>query len=581
MFVDLQPRVFWGDVELTASPYGLVFGADYGSPETIREILETELFDGSVVSSSRQDNREPTFQIAILDEVDIAGMELAGKRLEDEALKERNTLRYEPGFFGTPWVLETYRADLAFERSDDRERAMVRIYTVTMPAHPHLRTVEPVTIPAIGNGTPTPPPPPVESTIWSSGSGTAGWEAWADAVVTPSMYGGSVYAMTTQLVSRPTQFVLAYASGFGTGSHGLLGIKTSLLGSGEGEVQVQVSYGGSPVSLSRVSAQNGWSYYPIRSGAYIDRVLIAGTVKPYQPSPMVLGLGCGGIKLRSGFPHSGTARQLTRSFEVHGTARTSGTLRLSHANALGSVLAWSGADTGHGVVPALKSGRTAGDAENSDSDAASGSYSLISVAATIMERPASQFSPGLHLLVARLKSSGVGKATITATTRLLPSSPVPTASVTTATEVSLGGASGYTFHPLGTVSLGGTQSEGYFHRFSIHANGLTGTMTSVWFDDLYALNISTGAVTIINSGTGKRLFINAPTVDAPFPSIFASTLADDSDVRQVDSLAQIWQPAAWTPGTTTLFTVCGVLNVAAEAEYYPRFLHNAYPIEAP
>lgn len=767
MFVDLKPRVFWGDVELTASPYGLVFGADYGSPETIREVLETELFDGSVVSSDRQDNREPTFQVAILDEVDIAGLELAGKRLEQEAQKERNSLRFEPGDFGTPWVMETYRADIDFNRDDDFERAMVRIYTITMPAHPHVRSAELVVIPAAESGEST---PDVREVV-DGGTSASGWSATRGSssvpvTVSAGAVGVDVPVVRTNLVRNGTFKVTSSPWGASSGSESVtrresaggrsggvldveahwgtnfgtvkwsyaspgvgfpiaagqrvdvrykyrfqndpeegpmpagflyryrnasgtqigadqfysatpfsgtawreVAVKLPAAPSGAATVQVLPRLGASytvggrwyiddfmvatsthstivgeyfdgdtPIASGVAHAWTGTPYNSLsvaravgpvtltRTGAvdftdtpylHIDHhapesgITVTADASPLElvAGPTVMGvgqwrsvyaapegavselvftLGSATAAAPAAFRVSElvrttiastlteTGRQLARSFPVHGTARAPGSLHMSHEQGLGQVLLHAWRDDGSGFVPSCRRWKVSGDADAVDETAATGAHTTL--AEPMHFAIPVQFVPeGTYRAFARVRC------------------PFTVNDCDFRWEAATGGPSigigaveesrrHHTVTPewsiidLGTLTLPTVRAAAGSELLLLM--WLTSGEVSVMVDDLYLTNASDGATVIMPSSDATHLWVDAPTIEHPFPSIMAGMEPDRSDAFAAEAHASVFEPLAWHPGTWAIFSVCDQPNAAVEASYYPRFLHNAYPIDA-
>ena len=108
---------------------------------------------------------------------------------------------------------------------------------------------------------------------------------------------------------------------------------------------------------------------------------------------------------------------------------------------------------------------------------------------------------------------------------------------------------------------------------------------TVHLDDLYLFNVTTGAVVVVDGleyqpgVSRKHLWVDAPTVDHPFPAIYAGNSVDRAGAYSVASQAKVWQPSAWRPGQVNIFSVAERPNVAVDATYYPRFLHNAHRVE--
>lgn len=571
MHVRLVPRLTWGDVDVTDTPFMLLMDPDFSQGENLYEVLETELFDGSSVSSDSTENRTPTFRVAIIDSPDQEGLALAGARLDREAEKPRNLLTFDPGDgFGAPWSVETYRAQTRVERLDDLEQSMVRVYEIEMQAAPHVRSVAPVVIPATGSGDPTPPPPTTVVSVDDCTSLT-GWTAGSDIPVSDLSFtaeGDHLLLVASNPTDIPMEpFMSRLGLSVNMASTPFLRIEMSTVAP-SGSVGIYLNE-----SLVQPIATDGrYSYYPF-SG-----ILSKVGIEPIYPIyGRRLEFRVYDISAVDGIAFSGTARQLYRSFDVHGTARTSGSLRLSHQAALGSVLVWSGESQG-GYQPPSRRFKVGGGADVADTDAASGARTNISTSPFEIEVPVDQLPDGLYRVAARVKADTAGEAFFTRTYTTVGS---PLATFTPESTVTPPHAltTDYRIVDLDTEMISGAYGSSLLRRMTVQATG-TGTGT-VWLDELYLLNTSTGAVVQVEAGAAKHVWINAPTVATPFPTLLGGIEADGSDAVRLDTVADIFQPAAWSPGTINLFTACGQPNLAAEAEYYPRFLHNAYEVVLP
>ena len=759
MRVDLVPRLIWGDVELTDRPFALRFGADFGSGANVYQILETELFDGEVVSSSTTENRTMTFEVAIMDEADMAGMELAAARLERQAEKERSLLVFEPGDrVGTPWAIETYRAQMRFKRVDEYEQSMFRVYELEIPASPHVRTVDPVVVPAAASGEEVAAPVAVDG--GSSLSGWAGSAAGLSATVTgpaptvvaptlrtnrvpnPRFEGftywavgasgslpgvesnGAVRLARPPVPGAPHLYIpgalrLVSASSFPTVTPGVLFTASLRLSSpvnvvaggllrlhwmngatelstsqsaampanpsgrfsvtgtapagathariwlelasipgqyspasirvsepmleqsatmgdyfdGSTTASSTVAYGwaGAPnlsqsvarakgtVSLTRSGLSANFASTPYLhvdfaspaqwadsvaasvNGTVLQRVALAslgqdryravfaasgvattvevtvGNAQSATPASLTVN-----ALTRSGSAAawSGTARQLFRSFTVHGTARTPGTLHVAHMGGLGgSVLLYTCADDGSGYQPPTRQFKTAGGTDIVDVDAASGAATPISSVAYRVDVPLAQLPVGKYRFMGRLRRAVAGRATftLTATTAL-------TGSQTVSWEI--GNAyvnEEFTLVDLGSAMLPTTRvmpGGAAVQRISIKADDAS----VVHLDDLYLLNVTTGAVVVVGDleyqpgVSRKHLWVDAPTVDHPFPALYVGDSPDRAGAYAPGPAVKVWQPSVWKPGPVNVFSVCEQPNAAVEATYYPRFLHNAHPL---
>lgn len=153
------PRVFIGDLDVTAAPYLLEVDYDLGNGVTIYDELTSLLRDGTLVTSSKTGNRTLRLPILVEDATGSRGRAEAGVALDVEANKPYNTVTVYPHDYGQPgagpaMVLESF--EMASEVDPDvggrLERVGIRRYVLTCPALPGVRSVDPVTVNWSGPG---------------------------------------------------------------------------------------------------------------------------------------------------------------------------------------------------------------------------------------------------------------------------------------------------------------------------------------------------------------------------------------------------------------------------------------------
>lgn len=137
---ELVPRLWINGLELTAYPYGFGWGADLGSPEIVRAEIESRLFDGELISSTRASNRELSWPITV-EGASMAELAANEATLVLEVDKLRVEMAYDPGDgLGATTVFDAFRGSLVLERDDAQELALIRRYTLTQPALPFGRS---------------------------------------------------------------------------------------------------------------------------------------------------------------------------------------------------------------------------------------------------------------------------------------------------------------------------------------------------------------------------------------------------------------------------------------------------------
>ncbi|WP_235739004.1 hypothetical protein [Nocardioides alcanivorans] len=569
--VDLKPRLTWGDVEITDVPFGLIFGSNFGVGENLYEIIESELFDGSVVTSDFTENRTLAFEIGILDEPDMAGLELAGARLEREAEKQRSLITFDPGDgAGTPWAVETYRAKLEFNRTDEFEGALIRVYSVEMQAHPHVRSVEEIVIPAIGAGSGV---PSVRVTLQdpSTWTATAGGSSQSvsttddgTGIAVSSGVGPIVLTRTASVSFIGTPYLHVDYSCPAEHAHGL-----RVATPGE-----QLTPVGDPIAIG---ATRWRRIYALAVPATTPAIQFAlGSSAESAPSMLrISGL------VRSNDPalFAGTSRQLFQKFPTHGTARTAGNLHIRHENPLGEVLLHTWPDDGSGHNPSCRSRIASGPSSPADPTAASGFRTPLSAVNPLaFHIPIQQLPPGKYRLFARMKAATAGEALfeVTAGTAGLDIGDFGVEQWQPPVKI----GTSYSLVELGSAMLPTARAaKGSELTSVIVLDVLSDFETStIQFDDLYLLNASTGATVILPGGTHTQVFVGAPTIEHPFPSLMIGTKADKSDAVAIEAAAKVWESNPWPPGFMNVFSVCGQPNAAVSPSYFPRFLHNAYEV---
>lgn len=147
------PRIVFGSIDLTATPYMVEFGFDLDSPKTVYDIIASLMVDGSNVTSTGHSNRE-ALQIPVLIEwPDSFKAAQFAEALELEVGKSTNTLTFYPGDAkGFPTVLETFVGAIDHAPDQDLEQSNLRRYILTLPALPFARSVDSVSFTWTGTG---------------------------------------------------------------------------------------------------------------------------------------------------------------------------------------------------------------------------------------------------------------------------------------------------------------------------------------------------------------------------------------------------------------------------------------------
>lgn len=577
------------------------FGADY-TVETIAEgmnfgmargrdvVVETLLQDGAAMSRDGYDNREVTFGVLIT-AADSLGMAQGEAALAAEIGRRNKLVWQPPDQWGPPSVYVVVMSSMEFEFDDWGEMqpgTVGRRFVLSLTCKPFAQSLASVVIEAVGSGE----TPPVEDTVLVDNCASAtGWES-AFIGTTVSAVSGRLRVGNLPSATGAAQMVVRR-----TGTVDLTGTPFLIL-----DVYPRM---GKPVwSQSHVSFPVGsgtQSVFPIATGPSPD---FAGATRlwfrpevaalssfwvgayilppaPYFPTLIPLDYEIESISRTNLAPFTGTGRQQFRSLIVTGSARTEGSLQIAHeTQSLGVVAAYTNRDDGSGYQPACRVHRTGGGSVDPDSATASGSSSPLNAGTPeTYDIPTSAVPPGTYAPMSRLRADVAGFYNVTLTASLLSGSS-ELGSVTMTRSVEIG--TSWKLHELGALPLptvavpaGSTAKI----RIELSSTG------AVEVDDTYLFNLTIGALTWVDCGTGtpapggssNRLWIDTASLDVPRPAIWVGTQADRSDARHIEGgkvFAEM--PHQFEPGDVNLFTVTSnALNAAASLEFYPNWHSNA------
>lgn len=275
-------------------------------------------------------------------------------------------------------------------------------------------------------------------------------------------------------------------------------------------------------------------------------------------------------------PVSGTARQSGRSVAVLGSARTPGSLELSHAtSALGDVIVYTG-PLGGGYNPALRTQLTS-TAGTTDTGTVSGAYS--NTPTVTYSVPAASLPTGGYVLMARVKYGSSADVALpwTAQTKIGANTFGPQLSGTRTHALT----TSYRLVTLGGVTLPPTAVQ----SSSAGVVELTVTAGATTIDEVWLFYVGDGAaLTVVSAGTAtpaaggssSRMWIDSPSLSYPRPAVWVGTLADRSDARHAGPDATSWGLHDFTPGDMRLFVVTSnALSADVSLSYFPRWFTHA------
>lgn len=604
--MSLTPRLLFGSVDLTDFPYALIQGeTSLGSGEAVRATLESRLYDGEIVTSSRTGNREIEFEI-LVEGASLADLSLAEAALVAECDKARNTLWFEPGDgFGKATVFDTFRAQLTLNRDDDEESATLRRYLLTIPALPFGRSasLSSTSVAAVPTTFATQVAAWDTATGWSSttGSPVASSTYFTEgtaAVQVPSVRVASLSTASLDVYEQVDTFTIpgGYTPGIGGGwfaasirhsSLSPLGYTAAPLGCTQVEV-LDTSGRVLATVVPSVVAYLGTSGTSAGFYRYAVPVTASTTVGGLRfTNRMVRRVGSSAPSVRYDDLRFGDTSSLSRfviaTVPVPGSVRAPGSIQVASpsATALGDVLVLT---TDASAQPAtfLPACRAAGyqsagtntttaNLLNPNTAAITTGYTGLAV-----DVPVSSLTPGGFEVW--LRCTNTSTATFAAQAQLVVGGTAVGALSTTEGD-SYGSSASHRWVSAGVIQLPPQSMPNVdptaMVRIQVKTTAGTGAV------DELVLAPTQGAVTIITAGTGTAstsgdssyVWVDAPSVELPNGGWFRGTSADRINARAVAS-SELTSPGrhVFTPSSIRVYVATpNVAGATARLDHYPTY----------
>lgn len=570
----------YGALNLTAYPYGVVWGTDTGAPENEATPLASFIQDGDVELSSRAGNRTIQFDLTI-EGVNLTAMATAEAALIAETERLLNTLTLDPGDSAPAAVYEVFRGQVRLARDDDGEIARLRRYAVTVRALPFPRSAtETVTAALPATGTTT--------TLVNDGSATTNWTGAVNGVVTaPSVVSGAV-GITTAALSGAVTIALTYTASITTSATKILvhdwsgaTAADTLRAYGDGTELTKIAEGASPTAgFTR-------TYFLVGAAASIAVLrldMLSPDLSTIVNGPTVAAprsFYVDNINRTDVNPGVGSARQTLRTIPVGGSARSPSAIAIEHGtSSLGDVLAYFWPATNTGYSPPLRQYRVSGGTVTTDATMVSGARETLTGSPVTFDIPARTLASGRYLLVARLNTGVFPTLTYTVSTRVNSTTvgAVQTYSKTWA------GVTSYEIVTIGRVSLPTVDLPATTSGVvRITLASTVGSYDEVWLlntDIGQLIQVACGTAAAASGGPAKRVFIEPATPAVPRPTIRIGHASDRSDsyypsaLTGVGTLTALEYPQLTPPFVNALLVTTNALDASLTQRGYRRWHTN-------
>lgn len=594
----------------------LVADATFGEAEAVVRSVTTQLLDGDVTRNGRKGNRTAVIRVRVKGP-NAQALGRGGAALDLWAANPTTLAFTPPGHLGVMTIFRVVRAVLTWEFNlrSEAEATPSRIYKLTMECKPFGLAETAVRDAALVLGA------GADEQINAADS-LSGWTGRE----------GTVLALDTGSKAQGTASIrLTPPSSAFDPVDGGMSSRVTLVGEAELATSAATMSNRPYVSVSvyigdsvQVDAQlwvNGAEARVISSrpipnvigwARYVFRTDVTGTATSLRFLVTQVGIWPGNAETavlpaswmphiddvrRSGTVPGGTTRQAIREVPVRGTARTEGSVQVSHpSDALGTVLVYSHPALGPGYVPALSPWFTSLTGWAADVDAASisgVSFQPVDTAPLpiTFEIPLAQLPRGAYQLLAHgtyALSLPVGHNIVVTVSTKLGGVVIGSRTYRKALPPQTGAGTAEGFLPAAVpivlpevdVPLGSPATAVISWRLQDPA----GVFYRAALNEVFLLAMSDDAsLVIVDAGTRRRLWIDSATIETPTPTVWIGNAEDRSDSFYAGGLARSFDALSLVPPAALLFVANdGAATLpAVTLDHVPAFGDLAYDTEAP
>jgi hypothetical protein len=545
--------------------------ATWDNPVPIDVSVQRWLTDGAVASTQGHDNRTPYFKVIVSAATSLelaAGERALAARAEriqrGEQIALLTWISAEGRTVAPASVFEVWTWHLEHEFDADRENRVARMYGVRCTAKPWVRSLDLTQVVAVTTSAGAPTVISIDAC-----TSTTGWTGTPNAPTTSS---GAVRETTTVSLAGSGLLTLKRTGTVtGLGAVRYLTVDFALTGASLNSIVVKVD----GVALNRVRWLGTVTYWALAGRTSFTTLEVVAYFTINHGGTVALAVNdVSAVDVIGGV---GSAKQLTRSLDVGGSVPTSGSLEIASpdATALGTVLAYTCVGSS-GYSPPMRQYRTSGNTVTPDAAAVSGNHEALVTTGTPAGTITYQIPPNLireatYAVVARVQTDTGGTPATFTVKSWVQSSSFFDQIVSTQTLVTSGV---WQWVVIGALTLP-TQALPPEATTSIKVTlSATGSGTII-VDELYVLDLTHGAVSLLDCGTATRVWIEAPDVDPVRnrPAIYLGTTDDRSDAigARQDQILSMGEHDLAPEGSSLLTVTDGVGNASATASFYQRW----------
>ena len=547
--------------------------ASWGSPQPVDVAVQRWMTDGAVASTQGQDNRTIAFTVRARANTSA---ELA---VAEAALALRAnapcSLKWTPpaGLAAAPTVFEVWTWHLTHGLDFDDEMTLTRMYAVEATAKPEVRSADLTEVAAVTTGGDTPTTTEIDACTSLTG--------WTSSVGTPTVSGGTAIQWSGIFFGGlgPTTVSLTRTGSVtGLGSTPYLMVDVTLSGGFGHSIAVQID----GTTLAKASQIGSVSFYAIPTGVTSFSTLrVTGTATSSSDGAS-LTLRVADVSATDTIGGIGSHKQLARTLSVGGSVPTSGSIQVASPddNGLGVVMVYTYKDPGTGYSPPMRQYRVGGASLTPATDAVSGQRETLVSGGTpatpiTYHLPANNLPEGSYVVLGRFYATGTNtlvptvKAGIGATALSAGDAAVGKVTWTTANT--------YQWGVVGVLALPNPPVPASSTLTLSVTLAATGTGTC-YVDELYLLDVTHGAISLVDCGTATRLWLDAPDADPVRnrPAFYVGSQDDRSDAAGVLGTSVLARgDHDLDPLGAAMLTVCEVDDAAVSASFYQRWHTHA------